>query len=90
MGGIQINLKSLKKKMWCNIDVTKSFSDDELCIGDTSRKFGGQTLTPRHTIDAILGIKNRDRNIDGKNCFCFNYSKGRFVKIFVNFPNFRD
>ncbi|XP_037034880.1 retinal homeobox protein Rx isoform X2 [Bradysia coprophila] len=39
--------------------------DDELCISDTSRKFGGQTLTPRHTIDAILGIKNRERNIDG-------------------------
>lgn len=45
----------------------QSVTDDEICPSDTSRKYGlsGQTLTPRHTIDAILGIKNGDRIIDG-------------------------
>lgn len=44
--------------------------DHHLCFGDTGRKFGlaGQTLTPRHTIDAILGIKNGEHQIiDGNN-----------------------
>lgn len=43
-------------------------AEDEIYISDTGRKFGlaGQTLTPRHTIDAILGIKNGDRLLDGK------------------------
>lgn len=86
--GWNSNQFKISQQKCCDIDVTKLFSDDELCIGDTSRKFGGQTLTPRHTIDAILGIKNRDRNIDGKNCFCFSYSKGRFVKIFASFQKF--
>ncbi|XP_055858901.1 retinal homeobox protein Rx isoform X2 [Episyrphus balteatus] len=38
-------------------------------IKDTSRKLGsaGQTLTPRHTIDAILGLKNRAENGGGIN-----------------------
>jgi len=33
-----------------------------LSLKDNARKFGagGQTLTPRHTIDAILGLKNRN------------------------------
>lgn len=45
-----------------------SVAEDEIYISDTGRKFGlaGQTLTPRHTIDAILGIKNGDRLLDGK------------------------
>ncbi|XP_062133229.1 retinal homeobox protein Rx [Drosophila sulfurigaster albostrigata] len=36
--------------------------DSELSLKDNARKFGagGQTLTPRHTIDAILGLKNRN------------------------------
>ncbi|XP_054089698.1 retinal homeobox protein Rx isoform X2 [Zeugodacus cucurbitae] len=35
--------------------------DADVTLKDTSRKFGtgGQALTPRHTIDAILGLKNR-------------------------------
>uniref|UniRef100_A0A1I8ME05 Uncharacterized protein n=1 Tax=Musca domestica TaxID=7370 RepID=A0A1I8ME05_MUSDO len=35
--------------------------DDELSHKDNVRKYGNtnQTLTPRHTIDAILGLKNR-------------------------------
>ncbi|XP_036223264.2 retinal homeobox protein Rx [Bactrocera oleae] len=34
--------------------------DVDITLKDTSRKFGtsGQVLTPRHTIDAILGLKN--------------------------------
>lgn len=44
------------------------FSDTDILLKDTARKFGpgGQTLTPRHTIDAILGIKNRADGSDGK------------------------
>ncbi|EDW58827.2 uncharacterized protein Dvir_GJ17468 [Drosophila virilis] len=36
--------------------------DSEMSLKDNARKFGagGQTLTPRHTIDAILGLKNRN------------------------------
>lgn len=36
---------------------------DEICLGDTSRKFG--PMTPRHTIDAILGLKNCEKLLDG-------------------------
>lgn len=40
-----------------------ALADGELSLKDNARnKFGagGQTLTPRHTIDAILGLKNRN------------------------------
>lgn len=37
---------------------------DEICLSDTSRKFG--SITPRHTIDAILGLKNCEKLLDGK------------------------
>lgn len=42
--------------------------DAELSLKDSGRKYGpgGQTLTPRHTIDAILGLKNRTEGSDGK------------------------
>jgi len=38
-------------------------------LKDNARKFGsgGQTLTPRHTIDAILGLKNRNGTGNGRN-----------------------
>lgn len=36
---------------------------DDLCLGDTSRKFG--PMTPRHTIDAILGLKNCEKLLEG-------------------------
>ncbi|XP_030388392.1 retinal homeobox protein Rx [Scaptodrosophila lebanonensis] len=40
--------------------------DTELALKDNARKYGagGQTLTPRHTIDAILGLKNRTEGSD--------------------------
>lgn len=38
---------------------------EDVCLGDTSRKFG--SITPRHTIDAILGLKNREKLLEGKN-----------------------
>lgn len=38
---------------------------DGFCIKDPSKKYSGQTITPRHTIDAILGIKNRCGEIEG-------------------------
>jgi len=39
-----------------------------LSLKDNARKFGagGQTLTPRHTIDAILGLKNRNGQAQGQ------------------------
>lgn len=37
---------------------------DDICLGDTSRKFG--SITPRHTIDAILGLKNRERMLESE------------------------
>ncbi|XP_055687378.1 retinal homeobox protein Rx isoform X2 [Lutzomyia longipalpis] len=51
-----------------NIEVEKiedSFKEENgIYLKDTARKFpGGQTLTPRHTIDAILGL-NAARNGD--------------------------
>ncbi|KAH8372789.1 hypothetical protein KR009_005003 [Drosophila setifemur] len=41
-----------------------SVEDSNDLLKDNARKFGsgGQTLTPRHTIDAILGLKNRNGN----------------------------
>ncbi|KAL9915897.1 retinal homeobox protein Rx [Glossina fuscipes] len=43
--------------------------DSELNLKDTARKYSttGQTLTPRHTIDAILGLKNRHPDNDAEN-----------------------
>ncbi|XP_055315481.1 retinal homeobox protein Rx [Sitodiplosis mosellana] len=43
--------------------IQDNYKDDEICLGDTSRKFG--TITPRHTIDAILGLKNCEKLLDG-------------------------
>ncbi|XP_037941907.1 retinal homeobox protein Rx [Teleopsis dalmanni] len=45
--------------------VAQSLNAD-ITLKDTARKFGpgGQTLTPRHTIDAILGLKNRAENAE--------------------------
>lgn len=39
-----------------------------MSLKDNARKFGagGQTLTPRHTIDAILGLKNRNGQAQGQ------------------------
>jgi hypothetical protein len=36
------------------------FAENGIFLKDTAKKFGpgGQTLTPRHTIDAILGLNN--------------------------------
>ncbi|XP_050743802.1 retinal homeobox protein Rx isoform X2 [Drosophila biarmipes] len=41
--------------------------DSNDLLKDNARKFGsgGQTLTPRHTIDAILGLKNRNGTGNG-------------------------
>lgn len=38
----------------------RSFAENGFFLKDTAKKFGpgGQTLTPRHTIDAILGLNN--------------------------------
>ena len=42
--------------------------DAEGGIKDTTRRYTStnQTMTPRHTIDAILGLKNRQQMNDGK------------------------
>lgn len=37
---------------------------DDIFPGDTARKLGA--MTPRHTIDAILGLKNCEKLFDGK------------------------
>jgi len=49
--------------------------DNDSSLKDTARKLGlsGQTITPRHTIDAILGLKNRNDANDGK-----------FIKSFIS------
>lgn len=43
----------------------KLFTENGYCIKD-SKKYTGQTLTPRHTIDAILGLNDRCDNIGGE------------------------
>ncbi|KAL5286066.1 Rx family protein [Megaselia abdita] len=55
------NMIMEKLKSWDHMENDMFREDIELSLKDTSRKFGpgGQTLTPRHTIDAILGLKNR-------------------------------
>ncbi|KAH8320768.1 hypothetical protein KR067_008989 [Drosophila pandora] len=47
-----------------NNNTVISPEDSNDLLKDNARKFGsgGQTLTPRHTIDAILGLKNRNGN----------------------------
>lgn len=42
-----------------------------MCLGDTARKFG--PMTPRHTIDAILGLKNRERLLESKFLFLYKH-----------------
>lgn len=41
------------------------FIENGYCLKD-SKKFPGQTLTPRHTIDAILGLNDRCDNLGGE------------------------
>nr|XP_017002060.2 LOW QUALITY PROTEIN: retinal homeobox protein Rx [Drosophila takahashii] len=50
-----------------NNNTVISAEDSNDLLKDNARKFGsgGQTLTPRHTIDAILGLKNRNVNGTG-------------------------
>ncbi|KAH8291173.1 hypothetical protein KR054_009449 [Drosophila jambulina] len=50
-----------------NNNTVISAEDSNDLLKDNARKFGsgGQTLTPRHTIDAILGLKNRNGNGTG-------------------------
>lgn len=52
-------------------------------IKDTARKFGpgGQTLTPRHTIDAILGLSARN----GENGGSFEYYINFYYFIVIQF-----
>lgn len=59
--------RSIKKKRSFHL------SDNGICLKDTARKFGpgGQTLTPRHTIDAILGLNNRNGEGGGTIFFCY-------------------
>ncbi|CAO1319729.1 unnamed protein product [Diamesa hyperborea] len=38
--------------------------ENGFCIKDPSKKYCGQTITPRHTIDAILGLNDRIANIE--------------------------
>lgn len=42
------------------------FQENGFCIKDPSKKYCGQTITPRHTIDAILGLNDRIANIEGE------------------------
>ncbi|KAH8280378.1 hypothetical protein KR018_005076 [Drosophila ironensis] len=50
-----------------NNNTVISPEDSNDLLKDSARKFGsgGQTLTPRHTIDAILGLKNRAASGNG-------------------------
>lgn len=41
------------------------FIENGYCIKE-SKKYPGQTLTPRHTIDAILGLNDRCDNNGGE------------------------
>uniref|UniRef100_A0A6P4EE75 Retinal homeobox protein Rx n=1 Tax=Drosophila rhopaloa TaxID=1041015 RepID=A0A6P4EE75_DRORH len=52
-----------------NNNTVISAEDSNDLLKDNARKFGsgGQTLTPRHTIDAILGLKNRNGTGNGRN-----------------------
>lgn len=55
-----------KKLQICtNFMCSISFPENGYCIKD-SKKYPGQTLTPRHTIDAILGLNDRCDNIGGE------------------------
>ena len=49
------------------------FQDNTISIKDTPRKFtGGQTISPRYTIDAILGLNpHTNSNNGGKLYFKF-------------------
>lgn len=57
-----------------------SLTDDDLSHKDSVRKYGNtnQALTPRHTIDAILGLKNRQHLNEGKYISC-NLSMFEFM-----------
>ncbi|XP_017051769.1 retinal homeobox protein Rx [Drosophila ficusphila] len=52
-----------------NNNTVISAEDSNELLKDNARKFGsgGQTLTPRHTIDAILGLKNRNGTGNARN-----------------------
>ncbi|ALC41992.1 Rx, partial [Drosophila busckii] len=59
------NLEQLQEhyvQLGCSNNNTVITEDSDTALKDNARKFGagGQTLTPRHTIDAILGLKNRN------------------------------
>jgi hypothetical protein len=49
------------------------FSENGFCIKDSSKKYAGQTITPRHTIDAILGLNK----LGGIFQFLINLNSGK-------------
>lgn len=64
----QILNRLTRKTMWKTIsELIFHFTENGYCIKD-SKKYPGQTLTPRHTIDAILGLNDRcdSDNIGGE------------------------
>lgn len=53
---------------------SRLFSENGFCIKDPSKKYAGQTLTPRHTIDAILGLNK----LGGKYLF---FGKNLLIRV---------
>ncbi|XP_062550002.1 retinal homeobox protein Rx isoform X3 [Armigeres subalbatus] len=77
-------MEKLKECGQLDLDIEENFREENgFFLKDTAKKFGpgGQTLTPRHTIDAILGLNNCENGGDSSDATDLSASPLGHIKV---------
>ncbi|XP_039439731.1 retinal homeobox protein Rx isoform X1 [Culex pipiens pallens] len=77
-------MEKLKECGQLDLDIEENFREENgFFLKDTAKKFGpgGQTLTPRHTIDAILGLNNCENGGDSSDATDLSASPLGQIKV---------
>ncbi|XP_050073765.1 retinal homeobox protein Rx isoform X1 [Anopheles maculipalpis] len=77
-------MEKLKECGQLDVDIEENFREENgIFLKDTAKKLGpgGQTLTPRHTIDAILGLNNCDNGGDSSDATDLSASPLSQIKL---------
>ncbi|XP_053672753.1 retinal homeobox protein Rx [Anopheles nili] len=77
-------MEKLKECGQLDVDIEENFRDENgIFLKDTAKKLGpgGQTLTPRHTIDAILGLNNCENGGDSSDATDLSASPLSQIKL---------
>ncbi|XP_061500886.1 retinal homeobox protein Rx isoform X1 [Anopheles gambiae] len=77
-------MEKLKECGQLDVDIEENFREENgIFLKDTAKKLGpgGQTLTPRHTIDAILGLNNCENGGDSSDATDLSASPLSQIKL---------